>query len=79
MIGGQIYVNSVAPDDIRSSAQALLIVVTVGLGFFLGTQFTGVVMDHFGREGKFQWRSIFLVPCALLFVCVLAFSLLFKG
>jgi len=79
MIGGQIYVNSVAPDDIRSSAQALLFVVTVGFGFFLGTQFTGIVMDRFSTEGKFNWRSIFLVPCALTGVCVLAFVLFFKG
>jgi len=79
IIGGQIYVNSVAQDDIRSSAQALLLVVTMGFGFFLGTQFTGVVMDRFNTEGKFQWRSIFLVPCALTCACVLAFVLFFRG
>jgi len=76
MIGGQVYVNSVAPEEIRSSAQALLFVVTVGLGFFLGTQFTGVVMDRFNTEGKFQWRPIFLVPCVLTLLGVLAFLLL---
>jgi len=79
IIGGQIYVNSVAGDDIKSSAQALLFVVTMGFGFFLGTQFTGVVMDRFNTEGKFQWRSIFLVPCVLTGVCVLAFVRFFKG
>ena len=79
IIGGQIYVNSVAGDDIKSSAQALLFVVTMGFGFFLGTQFTGVVMDRFNTEGKFNWRSIFLVPCALTGACVLAFLLFFRG
>jgi nucleoside transporter len=79
ILGGQVYVNSVAPEDIKSSAQALLIMVTIGLGFFLGTQFTGIVMDRFSKEGVFQWRSIFLVPCVLTLICTLAFLLFFKG
>lgn len=79
VIGGQIYVNSIAPEEIKSSAQALLFVVTMGFGFFLGTQFTGVVMDRFKTGDKFQWRSIFLVPCALTLACVLAFLIFFKG
>lgn len=79
IIGGQVYVNEVASDDIRSSAQALLIMVTIGFGFFLGTQFTGIVMDRFNKEGVFQWRSIFLVPCVLTLICTIAFLLFFKG
>ncbi|MHC4157616.1 MAG: MFS transporter [Planctomycetota bacterium] len=79
IIAGQIYVNSVAPADIRGSAQALLFVVTIGLGLFAGTQFTGVVMDHFKKEGRFQWRPIFIVPCVLTVACAIAFVLLFKG
>ena len=79
IIGGQIYVNSVASEDIKSSAQALLFVVTMGFGLFLGTQFTGVIMDKFKKEGTFQWRPIFLVPCVLTAACVIAFILFFKG
>jgi nucleoside transporter len=79
IIGGQIYVNSVASEDIISSAQALLFVVTMGFGLFLGTQLTGFVMDHFNKDGKFMWRPIFLVPCALTVVCAIGFILFFKG
>jgi len=79
VIGGQIYVNSVASKEIISSAQALLSVVTMGFGLFLGTQFTGVVMDRFRKEDKFQWRPIFLVPCTLTAACAVAFVLFFKG
>lgn len=75
-----LYINQVAPTDIRASAQGLYVAVTQGLGLFLGTQFTGVVMDHFRREdGKFRWRPIFLVPCVLLGACAAAFAVLFKG
>ena len=75
-----IYIEQVAPKDIRGSAQGMYTAVTQGLGLFLGTQFTGVVMDHFRRDdGKFRWRPIFLVPCLLLGLCALAFAGLFKG
>jgi len=79
IIGGQIYINSVADASIQSSAQALLFMATVGLGFFLGTQFTGVVMDKFSVDGKFQWRKIFIVPCGILLACALAFIIFFKA
>lgn len=76
---GQMYVDKVAPPDIRASAQALIAVVTLGLGNFIGTQITGITMDFFKKDGKFQWRPIFLVPCFLTVLCALAFSLFFKG
>ena len=76
---GQMYVDRVASTDIRASAQALIAVVTLGLGNFIGTQITGVIMDIFKKEGKFQWRPIFLVPCVLTIACALAFTLFFKG
>jgi nucleoside transporter len=76
---GQMYVDRVAAPDIRASAQALIAVVTLGLGNFIGTQITGAVMDFFKKEGKFQWRPIFLVPCALTIVCAIAFILFFRG
>ena len=79
IIGGQIYINSVADTTIVSSAQSLLFMATVGLGFFLGTQFTGVVMDKFSVDGKFQWRKIFIVPCGVLLACALAFIIFFKA
>jgi predicted MFS family arabinose efflux permease len=76
---GQMYVNKAAPSDIRASAQALIAVVTLGLGNFIGTQITGAVMDLFKKEGRFRWRPIFLVPCVLTIACALAFVLFFKG
>ena len=75
---GQMYVDKVAPPDIRASAQALIAVVTLGFGNFIGTQITGVIMDLFKREGKFRWRPIFLVPCVLTICCAVAFVLFFK-
>lgn len=79
IIGGQIYVGKVAPASIQASAQALLQVATIGLGLFLGTQFTGAVMDRFRTEGRFNWRTIYLVPCTLTLVSALALLFIFRG
>ncbi len=75
---GQMFVDKVAPPDVRASAQGLIFIVTLGLGNFIGTQFTGVILDYFKTEdGKFKWRPIFLIPCALTIACALAFIAFF--
>jgi len=79
IIAGQILAETMAPEEIRGSVQALIFAATVGVGLFLGTQFAGVVMDKFRKEGRFQWRPVFLVPCVLTILCALAFVLFFKG
>ncbi len=47
----QVYVDNVAPRDIRHSAQALLTLVTLGFGNYLGTHFTGWIQDTFTHPG----------------------------
>jgi sugar phosphate permease len=76
----QIYVDKVAPKDIRASAQSLLAFVTLGVGNFLGTQFTGLIMRHFRdtTTNAVNWTGVFLVPCALTVLCALAFLLFFR-
>ncbi|MHC4509395.1 MAG: MFS transporter [Planctomycetota bacterium] len=82
VIVGQNFTDAVASrssSEIRSSMQALLFAATTGVGLFLGTQFAGFIMDRFRKDDKFQWRSIFMVPCAIAFVSVLVFVIFFKG
>ncbi len=82
VIVGQIYANDLASKssaDITSSMQALLFATTTGVGLFIGTQFAGIVMDKFRKEEKFQWRQIFMVPCAIALVSILVFIFFFKG
>ena len=52
---------------------------TTGVGLFLGTQFAGVVMDIFRKEGRFNWRAIFAVPAVIMFVSIIVLVVLFKG
>jgi nucleoside transporter len=79
IIAGQILAETLAPEQIRSSVQALVFAATVGVGLFLGTHVAGLTMDRFKEDGKFEWRPIFLVPCALTVACAIAFILFFRG
>ena len=62
MIVGQIFADTVAPEEIRASVQALVFAATVGVGLFFGTQFAGITMDQCSVDGKFIWRKIWMVP-----------------
>lgn len=73
-----IYVDKVAPVDIRGSAQALLTFVTLGLGSFLGVLFTSWMLEVFTKDGVKQWQTIFLIPCVLTVACAIAFLLFFR-
>jgi nucleoside transporter len=72
-VASQIFMERVAPPDIRASAQSLLTLVTLGLGNFLGTLLTARVMDLFTRAGVTRWTGVFLVPCALTIAAGVAF------
>lgn len=75
----QIFVDMVAPKDIRASAQSLLALVTLGIGNWLGTQFTGWIMNVFNPAADVQaWTKVFLVPCVLTILCAAAFLLFFR-
>ncbi|MCX6908967.1 MAG: MFS transporter, partial [Verrucomicrobia bacterium] len=77
MIAGQMYVDSVAPDKIKGSAQALIFLVTTGIGLFLGTQLAGWAMDKFSTNGQFNWRKVFMVPMLCTLAGVLALAIAF--
>ncbi len=79
IIAGQVLAETMAPEDIRSSMQALIFTATVGVGLFFGTQFAGIVMDKYRKEEKFQWRQIFMVPAAIALASILVFVLFFKS
>ena len=73
-----IYVDKVAPPDIRASAQSLIAIIALGFGRFLGSLFAGWVRDVFTTEASTNWTFVFLVPCALTIFCAVAFLLFFR-
>ncbi len=73
-----IHVDKVAPPDVRASAQSLIAIVTLGLGSFVGANFSGVVLTYFTADGVTDWSGVFLVPVAITVVAAVAFLLLFN-
>ena len=73
-----IYIDQVAPKDIRASAQSLISIVTLGLGNFLGSLFAGWIQTLFTEADVTDWRSVFIIPAVLTILCAVAFILLFR-
>jgi len=73
-----IYVDNVAPPDIRASAQGLIAFVILGIGNFVGSNFAGWIQKAFTAGEATNWRSVFLVPTVLTLVCAVLFVALFK-
>ena len=74
----QLYVDRVAPKDIRSSAQSLLNLITLGLGNWLGSLFCGTVLEHYTANGVTNWVPVFLLPALITLLCALAYAATFK-
>lgn len=74
-----IYVDMVAPRDIRHSAQSLITFVTYGIGNYIGSLFAGWVQTYFTTEAGTNWTGVFIVPCILTVLCAIAFLLFFKA
>jgi nucleoside transporter len=82
-----IYVDKIAPKDIRASAQALIAVVILGLGNYVGSLFCGWIQNIFttttvnaaGEAVKaIDWQKTFLVPTALTILCLIIFLAFFR-
>ncbi len=77
-VTGQIYVDKKAPPDLRAAAQGLIAFVTLGVGMFIGSWLSGLVVDLYVEGAGHAWNRIWLVP-ALWAAAVLAlFALFFR-
>jgi nucleoside transporter len=80
---GQIYTDSVAPRQLRSTAQGLLTLLTYGLGMFLGSLSSGTAVDVFTRVvngvAERNWTGFWLSSAAGAGGIALLMLLLFRG
>jgi len=64
-----IFIDSVAPKDIKGSAQGLLTLVLYGFGLYFGSQFAAWIKARYTTDGVVNWTSIWLVPSVLTVLC----------
>jgi len=81
-----IYVDNIAPKDIRHSAQGLIATIILGFGNFVGSLFSGWIQNLFNKDTagagieviKAGWQKTFLVPTALTVLCLIIFLAFFR-
>jgi len=73
-----IFVDNIAPKDIRASAQGLIATIILGCGNFLGSLFCGWIQKMFTTPEGINWRGTFLVPTVLTLLCLVAFMAFFR-
>jgi MFS transporter, NHS family, xanthosine permease len=77
-ISGSLFVEKEADIKIRASAQGLFMLMTNGIGAFLGTYISGRVVDYFTVDGVKNWHNIWFSFAAYALLLGLVFPLVFK-
>lgn len=81
-----IYVDNIAPKDIRHSAQGLIATIILGFGNFVGSLFSGWIQTLFLKDTsgagiealRAGWQKTFLIPTALTILCLIIFVAFFR-
>ena len=80
---GYLYVDRIAPPDVRGSMQNIYGVFFVSIGFFVGGLVGGVIGDGFTSEIDGErlrsWTGIWLSGALLCAACVIALGALFPN
>ena len=77
-ISGSLFVEKEADIKIRASAQGLFMLMTNGIGAYLGGTISGWVVDHFTINGIKNWQNICFTLGAYSLVLGIVFPLVFK-
>jgi NHS family xanthosine MFS transporter len=77
-ISGSLFVDRESDSTIRASAQGLFMIMTNGLGAFLGGMTSGWVVDHFTVNGVKEWPSIWLAFAGYALILGAIFPMVFR-
>ncbi|HXB96264.1 MAG TPA: nucleoside permease [Puia sp.] len=77
-ISGSLFVEREAELKIRASAQGLFMLMTNGIGAYVGTYISGRVVDYFTVDGVKDWQSIWLTFAAYALALGVTFPLVFR-
>ncbi len=78
-ISGSLFVETTTDTSIRSSAQGVFMMMTNGIGAFMGSQVSGYLIDkYFTHGGNKDWHNIWLSFAAYAAVIAVLFAILFR-
>jgi len=80
-VTGQIYIDKQTSPDLRGQVQGLLVLLTQGVGFLLGTQLSGAFFNGHSVEGVMSlidWKSFWSIFAIATAIFAVVFFFLFK-
>jgi len=77
-ISGSLFVELEAKPKIRASAQGLFMIMTNGLGAYIGGMGSGYVVDYFTSGVIINWPDVWFTFATYALIVGLAFMVLFK-
>jgi NHS family xanthosine MFS transporter len=79
-ISGSLFVETQSEPGIRASAQGLFMMMTNGIGAFLGSRISGIVIDKYFilANGEFDWPGIWFAFAGYSLIVAILFAIFFK-
>jgi MFS family permease len=81
-VTGQIYVDKRSTPAIRGQAQGMLVLITYGIGMFIGAQIAGAVFNRFLAGGTAldlaAWQQFWWLPAAFALAILVFFVAAFR-
>jgi MFS family permease len=77
-VTGQLYVDKVAPRDIRSSAQGFIAFVTLGAGMFVGGELNGWWNSKQNISTGMNWEAVWYFPASMAGIVLAIFFITFR-
>ena len=82
-VGGQMYIDKRAPDELKAQAQGFIFLITFGLGLLAGNLIDGRIIGFFtkisGGIRVYNWDSIWGITSIFSVVLLVGFILLFRS
>jgi nucleoside transporter len=72
-VTGYMYTEKKAGESIKNAAQGLFTFATYGVGMFIGTWYSGFVVDQHKATVGHDWTTIWLYPAAIAGAVLIAF------
>ena len=81
-VTGQIYVDKKSTPAVRGQAQGFFVLVTYGLGMFIGAQIAGTLFNAFLGDASVltlaRWQDFWLLPAGFALIVFLLFVFSFR-
>ena len=77
-VTGYMYTEKKAGPGIKNAAQGLFTFATYGVGMFIGTWFSGFVVDNYKSGEGHNWMKVWFVPAYIALGVLIYFILFFR-